>query len=152
MEIFGHHLSLIVRTGGVFLLPIFAFLWFGSPLRANDTQRRVVMLHAVPYSNPNIAATSNAARERLLERLPQGLLIDADFLGLSSASDPGHEMRTVNILREKYAHMPPDVVMTFGPEALPFIVKHRDTVAPGIPVVFTGSRQRTMRPRGHLPT
>jgi hypothetical protein len=109
----------------------------GAPLGADDTPRRVVMLHAFSFSNPGIAVTSQTARKRLLERLPQGLVIDADFLDLGRDSDPGHELRTANFLREKYAHTPPDVVMTLGAEALPFIVKHRDAIAPKIPVVFT---------------
>jgi C4-dicarboxylate-specific signal transduction histidine kinase len=135
----GHWLAgVIVRalwTGGVSFPLIFS--WLGAPLGADDTPRRVVMLHAFSFSNPGIAVASQTARKRLLERLPQGLVIDADFLDLGRDSDPGHELRTANFLREKYAHTPPDVVMTLGAEALPFIVKHRDAIAPKIPVVFT---------------
>ena len=106
--------------------------------RAEERPRRVVMLHAFNYSNPNIAAISEAARKRLLERLPQRLVIDADFLDLARVSDPGHELRTANFLREKYVNTPPDVVMTLGSNALPFIIKHREIIAPKVPVVFTG--------------
>jgi hypothetical protein len=136
----GHWLAGVIvrasRTGGVSFLLILS--WLGAPLRADDTPRRVVMLHAFNYSNPNIGMTSEAARKRLLERSPQQLVIDAEFLDLLRVSDPGHELRTVNFLREKYAHTPPDVVMALGAEALPFIIKHRDAIAPNIPVVFTG--------------
>ena len=63
--------------------------------------------------------------------------IDADFLDLARVSDPGHAGRMAAFLRDKYARTPPDVVMTLGSAALPFIVEHRDTFAPKAPVVFT---------------
>ena len=40
-------------------------------------------------------------------------------------------------LRAKYEKRPPDVVITLGSAALPFIVRHRDEIAPNAPVVFT---------------
>jgi hypothetical protein len=40
-------------------------------------------------------------------------------------------------LRTKYEKRPPDVVITLGSAALPFIVRHRDDIAPNAPVVFT---------------
>jgi PAS domain S-box-containing protein len=40
-------------------------------------------------------------------------------------------------LRAKYEKRPPDVVITLGSVALPFIVRHRDDIAPNAPVVFT---------------
>ena len=44
-------------------------------------------------------------------------------------------MMSVN--RDKYEQRPPDLVMTLGSAALPFIVKHRDVLFPQVPVVFT---------------
>ena len=40
-------------------------------------------------------------------------------------------------LRAKYEKRPPDVVITLGSIALPFLVRHRDDIAPNAPVVFT---------------
>ncbi len=42
-----------------------------------------------------------------------------------------------DFLRGKYGRSPPDLVMTLGSAALPFIVKHRDAIVPKVPVVFT---------------
>jgi C4-dicarboxylate-specific signal transduction histidine kinase len=117
---------------------IFAFSSFGSPSLAEEASKRVLMLHAFNYTFPATTIIANAARKRLLERSPQKIEIDADFLDLVRASEPERQLRTATFLAEKYARTPPDVVMTLGSAALPFIVKHRDAIAPKVPVVFTG--------------
>jgi signal transduction histidine kinase len=99
--------------------------------------KRVLMLHAFNYTFPATTVIAEAARKRLLERSPQRIEIDADFLDLARNTDPTHEARTATFLREKYARNPPDLVMTLGSVAFPFIVRHRDELAPNIPVVFT---------------
>jgi PAS domain S-box-containing protein len=121
---------------GACLLLIVAVLWSGSSSGAEQTPRRVLMLHAFNYSFPATSRIADAARRRLFDRSPQKVEIDAEFLDLVRLSNPGHEARTVAYLREKYSRMPPDLVMTLGSAALPFIVKHRDAILPKVPVVF----------------
>src|SRR4051812_38300141 len=110
----------------------------GSVSRAQDTPRRVLMLHAYNFTLPGTTAVGDAARNRLLDRSAGKIEINADFLDLVRVSEPGYELRTAEYLREKYARTPPDVVITMGAPALPFIVKYRDIFAPKVPVVFTG--------------
>jgi PAS domain S-box-containing protein len=95
------------------------------------------MLHAFNFTFPSTTMIADAARKRLLETSSQKIEFDADFLDLARVSDPEHEQRTAEFLRNKYARTPPDLVMTLGSAALPFILKYRDTIAPKIPVVFT---------------
>jgi signal transduction histidine kinase len=101
------------------------------------------MLHAFNYSFPATSRIADAARKRLLERSPLKISIDADFLDLARISDPEHEPRTAAFLREKYARTPPEVIMTLGSAALPFIIKYRDAIAPKVPVVFTAISPQT---------
>ncbi|BBC01941.1 sensor histidine kinase [Bradyrhizobium elkanii] len=101
------------------------------------------MLHAFNYTFPATTAIAEAARKRLLERSPQKVEIDAEFLDLARNKDPANELRTVTFLRHKYAQRPPDLVMTLGSAALPFIMKHRDEIAPNVPVVFTSISPQT---------
>jgi PAS domain S-box-containing protein len=107
---------------------------FNGISHAVEMPRRVVMLNAYNLSEP-LSAASTAARKRLLERYRGLIGIDVDYLDLLRASDPDHEQRTAEFLR-KYAAAPPDVIMTFGSAALPFILKHRDAIAPKAPIVF----------------
>lgn len=105
--------------------------------------RRVLMLHAFNYAFPATTAIAEAARKRLLERSPQKVEIDAEFLDLARNTDPAHEFRTVRFIRDKYAKRPPDLVMTLGSAALPFVIKHRDELVPDVPVVFTSISLQT---------
>jgi PAS domain S-box-containing protein len=95
------------------------------------------MLHAFNFTFPSTTTIADAARKRLLEISPQKVEFDADFLDLARVSDPEHEQRTAEFLRNKYAHAPPDLLLTLGSAALPFILKYRDAIAPKTPVVFT---------------
>ena len=95
------------------------------------------MLHAFNYTFPATTLIADGARKRLLERSPQPLEIDADFLDLARNTDAEYESRIAMFLRAKYEKRPPDVVITLGSAALPFIVRHRDDFAPNAPVVFT---------------
>lgn len=109
---------------------------FGAESRAAEP-RRVLMLHAFNYAFPATTLIADGARKRLLERSPQPLEIDADFLDLARNTDAEYESRIAMFLRAKYEKRPPDVVITLGSVALPFIVRHRDDIAPNAPVVFT---------------
>jgi PAS domain S-box-containing protein len=95
------------------------------------------MLHAFNYTFPATTLIADGARKRLLERSPQPLEIDADFLDLARNTHAEYESRIAMFLRAKYEKRPPDVVITLGSVALPFIVRHRDDIAPNAPVVFT---------------
>ncbi|MGO4739179.1 ABC transporter substrate binding protein [Bosea sp. 2KB_26] len=119
------------------LLLVLAFPWLAPPARSQRKPARILLLHAFNYTFPATTAISEAARKRLLERAPHKIEIDGEFLDLARSSDPAHEDRTAAFLRDKYAHSPPDVIVTLGSLALPFIIKHRATIAPAVPVVFT---------------
>src|SRR5713101_299166 len=125
----------MTRTRIVWWSLVLLFL-FGAESRAAEP-RRVLMLHAFNYTFPATTLIADGARKRLLERSPQPLEIDADFLDLARNTDAEYESRIAMFLRAKYERRPPDVVITLGSLALPFIVRHRDDIAPDAPVVFT---------------
>jgi PAS domain S-box-containing protein len=127
--------SEMTRTRIVWWSFVLLFL-FAAELRAAEP-RRVLMLHAFNYTFPATTLIADGARKRLLERSPQPLEIDADFLDLARNTHAEYESRIAMFLRAKYEKRPPDVVITLGSVALPFIVRHRDDIAPNAPVVFT---------------
>lgn len=127
-----------LRTCGVLLLLILAFASLGSSAWANEVPRRVLILHAYNYTFPATTIASDAARKRLLERSLQRVEIEADFLDLARLPDEAHALRTASFLRQKYASMRFDIVVAIGVAAVPFMLKHRDVVAPGVPMVFAG--------------
>ena len=103
----------------------------------------MLILHAYNYTFPATTLVSEAVRKRLLERSPQRLEIEADFLDLARHPDAAHALRMANFLREKYAGVHFDLVVVIGVSAIPFILQYRDVVGPGVPVVFSDVTRST---------
>jgi signal transduction histidine kinase/ABC-type uncharacterized transport system substrate-binding protein len=101
------------------------------------------MLHAFNYTFPATSVIADSARKRLLEHSPNSIEIDAEFLDLARNTDATHELRAAAFIRDKYGQYPPDLVMTLGSVALPFLIKHRDLLFPNAPVVFTSISPQT---------
>ena len=120
-----------------------AFLFLLAPELQAAEPKRVLMLHAFNYTFPATSVIADAARKRLLEHSPQSIEIDAEFLDLARNTDAAHEVRAATYIRDKYGQRPPDLVMTLGSAALPFILRHRDTLFPNTPVVFTSISPQT---------
>ena len=109
--------------------------------RAAEPRRRVLLLHSFNYSFPATSVIAEAARKRLVERWAS-VEIDAEFLDLARNTDPAHALRTATFIRDKYGQRPPDLVITLGSAALPFVVKYRDFI-PDVPIVFTSISPQT---------
>ena len=124
------------------LVAVFVLLPLYPSAGAEQRPRRVLMLHAFNYTFPATTKIGEAARRRLIDRSGKKFEIDTEFLDLARTAEPEYEARIAEFLKQKYAHTPPDVVMTLGSAALPFLLKHRGTIAPVVPVVFTSISQR----------
>ena len=127
-----------LRIARAIALLILALPCAGSIACADEAPRRILILHAYNYTFPATSQAADGARERLHERYPQKIELDAEYLDLVRFAEPGHEQLMANFLRERYAQRRPDVVLAVSGEALPFVIKHRDAFAPGVPVVFVG--------------
>jgi len=122
---------------GLFLLIVLTLLALGTDSRAGDASKRVLILHSFNYSFPATTLMSEAVRKRLLEKFPQGLEIEADYLDLARYPDATHAQRMVNFLREKYDGVDFDAVVVIGPTGVPFILQNREVVGARVPVIFS---------------
>lgn len=132
--------ELTLRATGAFLSLAFACLWHCTA-QAQDGPRRVLMLSGYNYTLPSATTVAEAIRNRLLERASRAVEVDAEFLDLARSSSTEHEIRFVNFLRDRYAGGQPHVVVPVGREALRFTMKHRNSFAPGVPVVFAAVQE-----------
>jgi PAS domain S-box-containing protein len=126
----------------VFLLILFSPLIIAQS-QAEDASRRVLVLHSYNYTFPATAMVSDAVRKRFLERSAERIEIDAEYLDLARRPDEAHASRMANFLREKYAGVHFDLLFVIGVSAIPFILKHRDVVGSGVPVVFSDITRST---------
>ncbi len=98
--------------------------------------RRVLVLNADPTVSPGVNLLKIALRERLLDAFPRDLDLvfeDLDFVYSDSAE---YQKLVENLLREKYASRPPDLVVALGGGALRFVVASRATLFPGAKWMF----------------
>jgi signal transduction histidine kinase len=123
----------------ILLLMIFPI---GDESRAAEAPRRVLVLHSYNYTFPANAAISDSLRKEL-GKSSQPIEIEADFLDLARRPDEAHALRTAHFLREKYANLHFDVVVVVGIAGMPFLLKYRDLIAPGVPVVWSDVTRAT---------
>lgn len=132
-------------------LSLIAVPWFASPPAfAEQAESRILILNSYNYTFPAATAAATGARDRLQQRSPRKIEVDAEYLDMVRFPDPGHERLMADFLRDRYAQRQPNIVLVIGADSLPFVVKHRDSFAPGVPVVFLGvgkeSLERIQRP------
>lgn len=132
-----------ISRGALVLMIVVALSLSGGTARAQDRPQRVLILHAFNFNFPANTLTSDAFRERLLEVAPKRVEIEADFLDLARRPDAAHASSMANFLREKYANLSMDVVVMIGPMGAPFLLKYRDMIAPGVPVVLSDITRAT---------
>ena len=128
---------------------LLAVLGLGDKSRADVPPRRVLILHSYNYTFPATAAISDSLR-KALGRFPQPLEVEADFLDLARRPDAAHALRTANFLQAKYANVRFDAVVIVGTAGIPFLLRYRDLIAPGVPVVLSDITRSTLDAL-HLP-
>jgi hypothetical protein len=78
---------------------------------------------------------TTAIRNRLVESPLKKAEIYYDTLDLSRFPGRAHEERMARLLWEKYAETQPDIIIALGRIALEYLVRHRETFAPGVPII-----------------
>jgi hypothetical protein len=91
-----------------------------SPAPAKEPPRRILMLYPFSDTFPSSVRVGNAARRHFSERLPSQVDIFSYYLDLARFPGAEHEERTARFLAQKYADVPPDLVIAAGPAALRF--------------------------------
>jgi len=132
----------IKRTLVLLIVLLLAIPLLRAESCADEAPRRVLILHSYNYTFPAAAAVSEALRKTLAE-FPGRLEIEAEYLDLSRRSDEAHASRMANFLHEKYAATRFDAVVVIGIAGVPFLLKYRDIIAPGVPVVLSDITRAT---------
>src|SRR4051794_39226172 len=108
-----------------------------SPPAANAQQaKRIYLFEGLAAWQPGGAAALDAFRQRLKESSGVDHEFYLDFFDLGRFPGQAHEERLVRFLREKFAQNPPDLLVPNGPRALNLLVRNRDAIAPGVPIVY----------------
>ncbi len=104
--------------------------------------KRVLVLYPVSDGQPGIFHFDEGLRSALKTRPNDRVEIYNEYLDSARFPDEGYQRRLAEFLRGKYAGRRPDVVIAALAPALDFMLKYRDELFPGIPVVFGAIDQR----------
>lgn len=132
----------IKRTLVLLIAYLLAMPLLTAESRADESPRRVLILHSYNYTFPATTAVSEALR-KALEEFPGRLEIEADFLDLARHPDAAHASRMANFLHDKYSGVRFDAVVIIGIVGVPFLLEYRDLIAPGAPVVVSDITRAT---------
>jgi PAS domain S-box-containing protein len=113
--------------------------------------KRVLML----FSNESLLPAGNALGTSLQTSLeaedPNRIEIFTEFLDADRFPGPAHEARMESLLREKYGSIPIDLAIAIGPQALDFLIQRRASLFPGMPLIFAGVTEASLKQRGVPP-
>jgi PAS domain S-box-containing protein len=126
-------------------LTAFAILTLCAADGAAAETKRVLML----FSSESLLPASNALGTSLQTSLeaedPYRVEIFTEFLDADRFPGPVHEASVESLLREKYGSIPIDLAIAIGPQALNFLTQRRASLFPGIPLIFAGVTEVSLR-------
>ena len=126
--------------GGLSLWVVLALPCVSPPAHAADLegQRVVLLLYAADRAQPVPAALDQAIRTTLETGARAPIQFFTELIDLSWLSSKQYEQRLASVLREKYADVKIDLIVSVSSPALRFLVKHRAKLFPELPIVFCG--------------
>jgi PAS domain S-box-containing protein len=105
--------------------------------RAEDT-KLVLIIHSNESVLPATVIVDENIRKGMRSDAPYRLEFFSEFMDAARFPRPEQEARIEVFLREKYAPLPIDLVITTGPQALDFLMRRRASLFPQAPVLFSG--------------
>jgi C4-dicarboxylate-specific signal transduction histidine kinase len=121
-----------------------------APVQA-EPMRNVLMI----YSSTRLAVANNdvslGIRKRVLDAdLPKARIFE-EYLDQGAFGGAAFEGTVEAYLRTKYSRYPPAVLIAAGATSLEFLLRHRATLFPGVPVVHVGVEEARIREIGAMP-
>ena len=103
------------------------------------TPKRILIVYDEDKDSlPGLGRIDRGLRETFRARLGSGLQIHSESLALSQFDRAGYESDLAEFYRRKYADSTPDLIVAVLEPSLNFLLRHADTLFPGVPIVFSG--------------
>ena len=122
-------------TARIFIFAI-ALCIASWPALGNEHRRRIYFLESLSPMQFAAIRTIGAFQKRMNELTSESFDVFIDYMELERFPSQAHIDSTVRYLSQKYAEAPPDVLIPLGRAAIPFMLKYRDIIAPGVPMII----------------
>ncbi len=106
--------------------------------------KRVLIVHSFGSTAPPFTTHSTAFQTTLTKELGERVDMDEVSLDMARYAQPDMEGPFVDFLLARLAKWQPDLVVPIGSPAGRFVVKYRDRLFPGAPIIYTGMDRRTL--------
>ncbi len=116
-----------------------------GPAASDSRPRAVLVLFSLRSTAAAVAPLETALRATLEKNFPGPVEFHVEYLDLPDASDVPYGKRLTELLREKYSRRPIDLVVAARSEALNYLLQNRETLFPGVPLVFTDVSRQELR-------
>src|SRR5262249_38410432 len=77
----------------------------------------------------------------------ENIQVQSEYLDMSRFQSAGYEQHLTKFLRQKYADRKVELVIVGLSPSLDFVLKHREEIFPGVPVVFCAVDEREVKAR-----
>ena len=131
-------------AGWAGLLVGVALLTLGSAVAAAAEAKRVLIVHSFGSTAPPFTTHATAFKTTLTKELGERVDMDEVSLDMARYAQPDMEGPFVEFLLARLTKWQPDLVVPIGSPAGRFVVKYRDRLFPGAPVIYTGMDRRTL--------
>ncbi len=120
-------------------LAFVAMAWGGLPrlASARQTPRSVLIVHSFGREIAPYAASIAAFRRELASRSPEPVVFLEASLDAGHAIAPAEQAAFAAYLRARFSDPPPDLIVSAAGPAAQFLVRHRDAIFPGVPIMMT---------------
>jgi signal transduction histidine kinase len=122
----------------------FAFVAAICTGAAQAQVKSVVTVLGAEIRSPAYETMARAVRETLDASGDGAVEHYTEYLDNARFPGPEQEVELAEHLRKRYSDRHIDVVIAFDPPAVRFVLKHRDQIFPGVPVVFGAVRAPTL--------
>ena len=146
MSLPGKMLLLAFLASLATLGPAMAVAQAPAPAGATEAPaaKRILVLHDENKDDlPGLGRTDRSLRDAFRAGLGR-VEIHSESLGFTRAG-PEHDARSADFLRSKYQRLAPDLVVAVMEAPLDFVLRHRQALFPGVPVVFASIDASTIK-------
>ena len=132
-----------------YLLAVPALLLIHVALAAEA--KRVLLIHTSNRLSDTIIAVESGLHQVLDANPAQPVEIFSEFLDEPRFGGDRYELTVTTYLHDKYADRPLDAVVVGGDAALEFMLRHRDRLFPGVPVLHLGVTPLALQSMSPIP-
>ncbi len=117
-----------------------------SVTAAGET-KRVLVVYPTSDGQPGVLRFQDSLRLGLMSGLPARFEVFNEYLDSTRFSDERYQSHLADFLRTKYLGREPDVIIAALAPSLDFVLKYRDNLFPGVPIVFGAIDQHEVEAR-----